>query len=55
MKLDIEDIKRRLENQDKNLELVFSFLDELIEKKENPLSRRSIGFKTSNNRSRTNE
>ena len=33
MKLDIEEIKRRLSNQDKNLELVFSYLDELIEKK----------------------
>ena len=32
MKLDIEEIKRRLDNQDKNLELVFSYLDELIEK-----------------------
>jgi hypothetical protein len=55
MKLDIEEIKRHLKNQDKNLELVFSYLDELIEKKENPLSRRPIGFKTSNNQSRTKE
>jgi hypothetical protein len=35
MKLDIEEIKRRLSNQDKNLELIFSYLDELIEKNEN--------------------
>jgi hypothetical protein len=46
MKLDIEEIKRRLSNQDKNLELVFSYLDELIEKKESPGPRRPIGFKT---------
>lgn len=46
IKLDIEEIKRRLSNQDKNLELVFSYLDELITKKENPASRRPIGFKT---------
>ena len=46
MKLDIEEIKRRLSNQDKNLELVFSYLDELIGKKENPAPRRQIGFKT---------
>ncbi|MCA1747486.1 MAG: hypothetical protein LC655_07290, partial [Bacteroidales bacterium] len=45
MKIDVEEIKRRLSNQDKNLELVFSYLDELIEKKENTASRRPIGFK----------
>ncbi len=45
MKLDIEDIKRRLNSQDKNLELVFSYLDELIEKRENPAPRRPVGFK----------
>ena len=32
LRLDIEEIKKRLENQDKNIELVFSYLDELIEK-----------------------
>lgn len=37
MKLDIEEIKKRLANQDKKLELVFSYLDELIEKKKNAL------------------
>jgi hypothetical protein len=36
LKLDIEEIKRRLSNQDKNIELVFTYLDELIEKQENP-------------------
>ena len=45
MKLDIEEIKKRLDNQDKNLELVFSYLDELIEKRENPSPRTPIGFK----------
>lgn len=45
MKLDIEEIKRRLSNQDKNLELVFSYLDELIVKRENPTTRKPIGFK----------
>jgi hypothetical protein len=45
MKLDIEEIKRRLNNQDQNLELVFSYLDELIEKQETPASRKPIGFK----------
>ncbi len=46
MKLDIEEIKRRLDNQDKNLELVFSYLDELIEERETAPSRKPIGFKS---------
>ncbi len=45
IKLDIEEIKKRLHNQDQNLELVFSYLDELIEKQENPPPRNRIGFK----------
>ena len=45
VKLDIEEIKKRLNNQDTNLELIFSYLDELIEKQENPPPRRAIGFK----------
>jgi hypothetical protein len=44
LKLDIEEIKKKLNNQDKNIELVFNYLDELIEKQENPKSRRKIGF-----------
>jgi len=36
VKLEIEEIKRKLENQDKNIELVFAYLDGLIEKQENP-------------------
>ncbi len=45
VKLEIEEIKKKLKNQDKNIELVFSYLDELIEKQENPLPRRQIGYK----------
>ena len=37
VKLEIEAIKKRLINQDKNIELVFSYLDELIEKQEKKL------------------
>ena len=40
-KLDIEEIKKKLENQDKNIELVFSYLDELIEKQETTKLRRN--------------
>jgi hypothetical protein len=44
LKLDIEEIKKKIENQDKNIELVFSYLDELIEKQEKPKPRARIGF-----------
>lgn len=45
VKLEIEEIKKRLQNQDKNIELVFNYLDELIEKQENPTPRKQIGFR----------
>ncbi|MCK4921831.1 MAG: ORF6N domain-containing protein [Bacteroidales bacterium] len=45
LKLDIEEIKKKLNNQDKNIELVFNYLDELIEKQENPIPRKRIGYK----------
>lgn len=46
LRLEIEQIKSKVNNQSKNIELVFQYLDELIEKKENPKSRKAIGFKT---------
>jgi len=45
VKLEIEEIKKQLENQDKNIELVFSYLDELIEKQENPKPRPRVGYR----------
>ena len=45
LKLDIEIIKKKLENQDKNIELVFNYLNQLIEDHENPVPRKQIGFK----------
>ncbi|MBU3927064.1 MAG: ORF6N domain-containing protein [Bacteroidetes bacterium] len=45
IKLDIEEIKKKLENHDKNIELLFSYLDELIEKQENPQPRKRIGYR----------
>ncbi len=45
LKLDIEEIKKKLKNQDKNIELVFSYLDELIEKKVNPEPKKRVGFR----------
>jgi len=43
LKLDIEEIKKKLSNHSKNIELVFNYLDELIEKKDKP--RNQIGYK----------
>jgi len=48
VKLEIEEIKKKLANQDKNIELVFNYLDELIEKQENPKPHKEIGFKRNN-------
>lgn len=45
IRLEIEKIKKKLDNHDKNMELVFQYLDELLEKKENPKERKPIGFK----------
>ncbi|WP_432222614.1 ORF6N domain-containing protein [Flavobacterium sp. TMP13] len=45
MKLDIVQIQKKLENQGKNIELVFSYLDELTDKKETEKPRTKIGFK----------
>jgi hypothetical protein len=49
VKLEIEEIKKKLSNQDQNIELVFSYLDELMEKQENPEPRRQIGYKRNEN------
>jgi len=45
LRFDIELIKRKIEDQDRNIELVFSYLDELMEKTENPKPRNPVGFK----------
>jgi hypothetical protein len=45
LKIDILQIQKKLENHDKNIELVFSYLDELIEKKEDEKPRTKIGYK----------
>lgn len=42
LKLEIEEIKKKLSNHDKNIELVFGYLDKLIEQKSKP--RKRIGF-----------
>ncbi|OEK07297.1 DNA-binding protein [Flavivirga aquatica] len=45
LKLDIEEIKKKLTNHSKNIELVFNYLDELMEKKDNEKPRKQIGYK----------
>lgn len=45
LRLEIEKIKKKLDNHDKNIEQVFQYLDELLEKKENPKARKQIGYK----------
>ena len=47
IKLEIEEIKKKLKNQDKNIELVFTYLDELIDKRENPKPRPRVGYRRS--------
>ena len=44
LKLEIEQIKNKISNQNQNIELVFKYLDELIEKNENPKPRKRIGY-----------
>ncbi len=45
LRLAIEKLERKTENNSKNLEVVFQYLDELIEKKSKPQKRKPIGFK----------
>ena len=45
LQLDIEEIKKKLSNHSKNIELVFNYLDELNEKKYHKKPRTKIGFK----------
>ena len=45
-RIEVEKIKKKLANQDKNMEIVFRYLDELLENKEKPNPpRKRIGFK----------
>lgn len=45
IKLDIVQIQKKLENHDKNIELVFSYLDEMTEKEQSKKPRTKIGYK----------
>lgn len=45
LKLEIEQIKKKLSGHGKNIELVFDYLDELIRKKETEVPRKRIGYR----------
>ncbi|MES2455006.1 MAG: ORF6N domain-containing protein [Bacteroidota bacterium] len=45
LRAQIEEIRQQLHNNSKNIELVFQYLDELVEKKAEPKPRKRIGFK----------
>ena len=46
LRLAIEEIRKKTKNNTQNIELVFKYLDELLDKKENPKPVTQIGFKT---------
>lgn len=45
LRLSIEEIRHKTENNSKNIELVFRYLDELLEKRERQASRQRIGYR----------
>lgn len=45
IRLDIAKMQKKLENHDKNIELVFTYIEELTDKKEIEKPREKIGFK----------
>lgn len=50
LRLEIEKIKSKVDNHNKNIELIFKYLDELVEKKENPQPRPVVSFKIKSNK-----
>ncbi len=45
LRLAIEEIRKKTDNNSKNIEVVFKYLDELLEKREDQKPRKSIGYK----------
>jgi hypothetical protein len=45
LRLAIEEIRTKTNNNTKNIEVVFRYLDELIDKKEKPVNRNKVGYK----------
>ncbi len=42
-----EEIKKKTENNTKNIEVVFQYLDELLEKNKKSVTRQKIGYRVS--------
>lgn len=45
LRLAIEEIRKKTDNNSKNIELVFKYLDELLEKRDHKQPRKTIGYK----------
>ena len=45
LRLAIEEIRKKTDNNTKNIEVVFQYLDELLDKKETLEPRKAIGYK----------
>lgn len=45
LRLEIEKIKSKLENQNKNMDIIFRYLDELVEKAADSSPRKAVGYK----------
>ncbi|MDI1353832.1 MAG: ORF6N domain-containing protein [bacterium] len=50
LKLEIEKIKNKVDKQDKNIEIVFRYFDELLERRESKKTRKQIGYRVSSKR-----
>ncbi len=50
IRLIIEELRKKTENNTKNIELVFQYLDELLDKQENAVPRQQIGYNISSAR-----
>lgn len=45
IRLAIEKLEKKTDNNTKNIEVVFQYMDELIDKKETKIPRKQIGYK----------
>jgi hypothetical protein len=45
LRLAIEEIRKKTDNNSKNIEILFRYFDEFTDKKENPTPRKEIGYK----------
>ena len=46
LRLEIEKIKKKVDNQNKNIEIVFRYFDDFLSRKQSPKPRKQIGYKT---------